>query len=358
MSEAVPHAIPQSLAEIVAQSDKRAYAEQQLFMVSPLGTFGTTAAVFAILFGSFLLVGFLTHDPEVVGHGPLLPQATRVAFILSLLVATALGIQRYARIKDRAEVAQLPPSLLRSPMDAQHFALLTPSEARLKTATAIGLVLGIAVSFFLLPRAPLHTNGSLDPLFPWFAFTTTVLTISFVRGVELTRAGSKATRRFIDEEIRIDLLRTDQLEVLGRSAARTALIWFSISAVVCLFFVTGELTLFSVGLLVGCAFMGCWIFVRTMEHVHLRIRAVKAEELERVRARIDELRREMHEDADAATRLQGALAYEARIAAVHEWPFDQPTLLKVGASALILTVPWFGQAIAGAVVEHLGDWMK
>jgi hypothetical protein len=65
----------------------------------------------------------------------------------------------------------------------------------------------------------------------------------------------------------------------------------------------------------------------------------------------------MHEDADAATKLQGALAYEVRIAAVHEWPFDQPTLLRVGASALILTVPWFGQAIAGVVVDKLGNLM-
>jgi hypothetical protein len=47
------------------------------------------------------------------------------------------------------------------------------------------------------------------------------------------------------------------------------------------------------------------------------------------------------------------LAYEARIEAVPEWPFDQTTLYRVCASALILTVPWFGQAIAGYVIEHL-----
>ena len=53
-------------------------------------------------------------------------------------------------------------------------------------------------------------------------------------------------------------------------------------------------------------------------------------------------------------RLQGLLAYEARIQAVHEWPFDQTTLVRVLASAFILTVPWFGQAIVQYFVEHLG----
>jgi hypothetical protein len=28
--------------------------------------------------------------------------------------------------------------------------------------------------------------------------------------------------------------------------------------------------------------------------------------------------------------------------------------VRLGASALILTVPWFGQAFAGLVVEHFG----
>ncbi len=50
----------------------------------------------------------------------------------------------------------------------------------------------------------------------------------------------------------------------------------------------------------------------------------------------------------------GLLAYEARIAAVPEWPFDQHIAVRVGASALLLAVPWFGQAVAAVVVERLG----
>jgi hypothetical protein len=348
MSDALP------LSEVMAQVDRKAHFEQQIFLLSPLGTLWTSTAIFLLLAGSFALVADLSHEP-LFAHGTVTPQ-TRSALVFSLLVATALGIPRYTRIKDRSEVAEYPPLLLHGEFGARQFALLTPSNARLPAATAIGLLVGLIASYLFLPRAPVE-HGAVGLVFAWFAIVTTLLAMLFVRGVELTRSGGNGTRKFIDEEVKIDLLRIDHLQVIGRSAARTALIWFTISAVTCLFFVSSEPTMFSVALIVGCAAMGIWIFVRTMEHVHKRILAVKAAELERVRARIDELRQNMHEDADAATKLQGALAYEARIVAVHEWPFDQPTLLRVGASALILTVPWFGQAIAGVVVDKLGNLM-
>ena len=348
-----------SLSALLAETDKSASAEQQLFIHSPFGTFWTSVIVFVLLCASFALIASAAHE-DWLAPGPggtLLPPVTRNALILALLIATALGVQRYSRTKDRSEIAHYPPLLRNGPMRMEHFAMLTPSGARLRTATVGGLILGLAVSFLLLPRSPLAPHGTFDPVFAWVATAVTFLSILFVRGVELTRSSSRSTRQFIDEEVKIDLLRIDQLQVIGRSAARVALIWFSITAVTCLFFVEGEPTLFTFGLLFGCAAMGIWIFVRTMEHMHEKIVAAKSLELERIRARIDELSRDMHEDADAATKLQGALAYEARISAVHEWPFDQPTLLRVGASALILTVPWFGQAVAGIVVDKLGGWI-
>jgi hypothetical protein len=357
MSEAAS----QTLAEVLAQSDRRAYAEQQLYIHSPFDTFWTSAVVFALLIGSYVLLASAAHH-DWLAPGPretLLPIATRTALILSLLIATALGVQRFSRTADRTEIAQYPAMLKKGALSAAHLAMLTPSDARLRLATGIGILMGLSISFLLLPRSPIWAaHGIFDPLFVWFAGSVTILTVLFARGVELTRATSIGWRRFIDEEVKIDLLRVDQLRVIGRSAARVALIWFSISAVTCLFFVSGELTLVSVVLLVGCAAMGVWIFVRTMEHMHKKIIAVKSLELERVRARIDELRQNMHEDAEAATKLQGALAYEARIIEAPEWPFDQSTLLRVGASALILTVPWFGQAIAGVAVEKIGAWIR
>jgi hypothetical protein len=187
----------------------------------------------------------------------------------------------------------------------------------------------------------------------WFAFATTLLSILFSRGVEQTRAGSRAYGRVLDAELKIDLLRIDTLSVLGRTAARSALIWFVVSAVACLFFVGGDLNWLTIGLIVSCGAMGIGMFVNIMSRVHHKIVAAKAAELEHVRRQIDAMRATMHADDQAATRMHGLLAYEKRVFDAQEWPFDQSTLVRVGASALILTVPWFGQAIAQYVVEHL-----
>ena len=159
-------------------------------------------------------------------------------------------------------------------------------------------------------------------------------------------------RETIENRLVVDLLRIDRLSVIGRSAARSALVWFVISAVVCLFFIGGRIDDFTIVLLLGCAAMGVWIFLATMESVRRKIRAAKAVELERVRKEIDASR------DNPGERLQGLLAYEARIQAVHEWPFDQTTLVRVLASAFILTVPWFGQAVAAFVVERFADIAK
>src|SRR5262249_54105233 len=157
---------------------------------------------------------------------------------------------------------------------------------------------------------------------------------------------------------KIDLLRTDQLAVLGRSAARTALIWFVISAIACLFFINGELNWLTILLIVSCAAMGGGIFVSIMSRIHKQIVSVKSSELEHVRCQVEAMRAAMHDDAQAAQRLHGLLAYEKRISEAPEWPFDQTTLVRVVASAFLLTVPWFGQAVAAFVVERLAQFAK
>lgn len=192
----------------------------------------------------------------------------------------------------------------------------------------------------------------------WFVFATTFVVILFSRGVEQTRAGSRVYARLLASELKIDLLRTDTLAVLGRSAARSALIWFVVSAVACLFFVGGDLNWLTVLLIVACAAMGIIHFATVMSRIHKQIMLAKALELEHIRRQIETQRSAMTTDDHAATRLNGLLAYEKRISEAHEWPFDQATLLRVGASSLILTVPRFGQDVAAYVADHLGHFFS
>jgi hypothetical protein len=108
----------------------------------------------------------------------------------------------------------------------------------------------------------------------------------------------------------------------------------------------------------ACAAMGGWVFFGTLGQIRRAIRAAKAVELEQVRHQLAELKAHLHADPAAPAKLQSLLAYEARIDSVREWPFDQTTFARMAASSLVLAVPWFGQAFAGALVERFSALIR
>lgn len=339
----------------LSASDRKAYFEQRVFVLSPFNTFVTATLLFLGVAGSFALIAgieglnIVTTAPD----GMTIDNRARIAFILSLMLATVLGIQRHVRVRERGELA-LAATIYRDGLSTmRRIAALTPPNAHLGIASLAGLLLGGIISWLAFVRDPAFASHPL--ILCWFSIVVTLLTMSFTRGIELTRQGSKSGVAAIESDLVIDLLRIDRLSFLGRSAARFALIWFTIGAVSCLFFVSNGITKFTVSLIAVLLLIGALTFFGMMERVHRRILIAKQHELERVRTQIDFVRSEALADAGAAQRLQGLLAYEARIAAAPEWPFDQTTLVRLCASALILTLPWFGQAIAAYLIEHLGS---
>ncbi len=323
-----------------AGSRPGSYFEQRIFELSPVGTLATSLCIFLVFAVTYLICAWIDRHGTISFSrtGLSISSETRGALTIALLNAVALGLQRNAHLKDRAEMA------------VRHVAPRAfPARAVTGFATLFGIAFGAVAMFTFIPHPPLRSVT-----FTWFLLATIFVSVLFSRGAALTRAGNRTSRRFIEEDLEIDLLRIDQLDFIGHSAARAALIWFGVSAVLCLFFTSDGITLFTLTLVLGSMALGVAIFVLTMDSVHRKIRAAKARELERVREQIDAVREHAHTQAEAAQRLHGLIAYEGRISAASEWPFDQTTAVRVGASALILTVPWFGQAIAGAVIEHLG----
>ena len=320
--------------------------EQRVFDLSPVGVLPTMAGIFARLFLSFegaaLLRGsrfseqFSLNPSE--GAGP--------AAVLSLMAAVALGMQRYARLKDREEAPALQ-AIMPCWVDRS---LDMPDRGRLLWGTLGGAILGAAATLLAVPggllqRAPL--------IFLWFVLVMAFVGMLFGRGSIMTRIAARNFAQCIDHDLKIDLLRIDQLSLIGRSSARTALIWFTVAAVICLFFVSGHAPLLVVGTVALSAGMGLWIFFKPLERIHGRIREAKRAELDRVRHAIADARAHAADDHEAAARLHGLLSFEARIERVHEWPFDQVTLLRVGTYVLIPAVPWFGEAIVSYFVQRL-----
>ncbi len=290
-----------------ARKDRVAVFEQRLFAYSPFGIFVTTALVFVLFAGTYLLATFLdghTPFPLVEGEFTISDEA-RGALTLALLIATPLGLQRFARVKDREDMTR--NFRLGANMDSsnmEQYMVGPGASVALRATTIFGVLFGVVAMTTFLPHP---RTGSLTYI--WFFIATVVVSALFARGVAMTRAGNKGSLRFIDEDLQIDLLRVDQLNMIGRSAARISLIWFGVSAVLCLFFTSDGITLFTILLVLGSVSFGIAIFVATMDRVHQKIRTVKSHELEGVRTQIDKLRGEAHLDASAAQRLHGLIAY-------------------------------------------------
>lgn len=337
--------------------------EQRIFVWSPLGIVPTSMLLFVILIGSYVALATALHVSVFAGSPGRLtvePAGAYQAVVLSLLVSVVLGLQRYVSVREGAE----EQSFVAISSDKSAAALIAhPAPlSQIRWATALGILVGVGLALAVIPVGALQAHPAL---YAWHFAVTVLLGMMFGRGVLMTAQNGRAFSHLIEHGLRIDLLHVDKLAVIGRHSARNALVWFTCAAVVCLFFVGGAADgKNSVGggvnsstyfIIAVCACMGLWIFFRPMEHVHRRIRAAKAVELDRIRDRIAAARDAAVHNAEAATRLQGLLAYEARIQAVHEWPFDQSTAVRVAAYVLIPAIPWFGEAVVSDFVQRLAQ---
>jgi hypothetical protein len=114
--------------------------------------------------------------------------------------------------------------------------------------------------------------------------------------------------------------------------------------------------LVAIGFLLAVAAGSFWIPARG---VHERLRAAKRAELARVRTEIRRDREALARlgpGADAAARrLPGLLAFEGRVEAVREWPFDAATLRRFGIVLLLPLASWLGGALVERAVDRLLD---
>lgn len=324
--------------------------EQRIFDASPWGTLPTSVAVFVALVGSFEIAAIITGYPlhNQLSFSP--REGAWPAVILSLTIAVSLGMQRYVRLKSFADEAAFERIV------AGHETEFAAGQAReqrsLLPATIVGAAVGLAATFFVLP-SDVITRHVL--VFLWFAVVMSLVGALFARGVAMTRMAAREFTQGVDRFLTINLLRIDELFVIGRASARIALVWLSVAAVICLFFVSGQTPVYAITTIGFSAAMAFYIFFRSLERVHRKIHASKRMELDRIRHEIAEARRDATVDAHAATRLHGLLAYEKRIADVQEWPFDQWTLIRVSAYILIPAVPSIGQFFVKHFMERFAQ---
>jgi hypothetical protein len=157
----------------------------------------------------------------------------------------------------------------------------------------------------------------------------------------------------VTRRIRIDLLDLGPLAPYARRGLRAAMYWLLGSSIASLLFLRFGFLWAHVFILIGTISVGVFVMLQALKGVHGRLEKEKQRELAVLRTAIRSARGQVLDDgtaaADAAVRLPGLLALEARIEAVNTWPFDISTFLRFTALGLLAVGSWLG----GAVIERL-----
>jgi hypothetical protein len=196
---------------------------------------------------------------------------------------------------------------------------------------------------------------------PWnhdlvWALASNVLLFALIGRQAVCTFEANAIFAHMERDLRpVDLLHPQRLDRFGRRGLRSAIFWIGGSSIASIIFVDQQFSWLTGLVITGTVSLGTIAFLLPLRGLHRRICSEKEAELERVREVINRDCEAMlsatPEAAAAAMRMPGLLAYEHRIASVHEWPINTPEVVRFGLMLVIGVGSWLGGAVVGHVVD-------
>jgi hypothetical protein len=283
------------------------------------------------------------------GNAPTDLREVRIGIVLALVIGYAPAAYGWRVRSLRATLESLRPTFGERgrPLDE---ALAAAGRLPLRTRrrwTAIGLALALSAPFlvdreptlYLLPgywRPEAVLNWLQALLAGW------LLACSFRSVWE----DSQRLSHIADRLPRIDLLDDRAIAPFGRHALRVALLTVTVPSLFGLLASDfGFLAVIVLLAVTGIA-VATTSFLLPVRGIRRRVVEEKQAELERVREAIR---------GEVGALRESPLAYEARIEAVREWPFDVPTLARLAAFVLLPIGSWLGGALVERIVSRLFD---
>ena len=299
----------------------------------------TWIATSAVVFGRESLVARMPEGADLI-----------IACLISFVVA----VGRYESRGTHDNLARLQP--LTRLTEAGFARIATPPAASrmgLRVAEGIGAAVGMAmIPASVEDPAFLLRAEEWSAQLVWALLANAVLFALMARGVYYTVLSRGLSERITREIVRIDLLDRSALAPFARQGLLRALFWAGGSSIASLLALDLQRIWALFAILALTLLMATLARLQPVRAIHARLVEAKRAELARIRAEIQRVKevalgpRRAGRGADA---LPGLLAYESRIEAVSEWPFDTPTRLRFGALMLLAAGSWLG----GAVVERL-----
>ena len=293
--------------------------------------------------------GHAFTDPEMIGP--------RIALTVILLSGFMVGGATYGHREIIRDAEALGALLRGSPQE--HAALIDQLWNPIHSRAWIGSVIAVPLSWLVVtsrnPWVPYLLSDE-----PWnhdlvWALASNVLLFALIGRHAVRTFEANAIFAQMERNLRhVDLLHPQELDRFGRRGLRSAFFWIGGSSIASIIFVNQQFSWLTGLVITGTVSLGTIAFLLPLRGLHRRICADKKTELERVREAIHRDREALLSaapEAAAAAVRPGLLAYEHRIASVHEWPIDTPEVARFGLMLVIGVGSWLG----GAVVAHVVD---
>lgn len=251
----------------------------------------------------------------------------------------------------RRDLDALAPALAIEPSElaAERAGIGLFSRPTLLVACAGGVAVGIAVHSLVNAILPPGSGPLEDRV--WRLVRDVTTWALAMRLIVVVIGSSQRVSRLSERAARIDLLDLRGLAPLARIGLRSSFVFALATSMIAAMASDGLTLPVTLLTMVIVAALGAFALLVPVRGVHRAIRAAKDSHLLAVREAIARTRTQALgggvESAEAAARLGGLLALEARITGVGEWPFDVGTFVRFVA---FLALP-LGSWIASALVE-------
>ncbi|MFP6836130.1 MAG: hypothetical protein VB948_08480, partial [Pseudomonadales bacterium] len=151
----------------------------------------------------------------------------------------------------------------------------------------------------------------------------------------------------LGEAMELDIYRLDHLKPLARVAATDILVVADGLVLMPLQSIDAEFRIgnYTAGLIVGVP-SAALLFLLPLWGLHKNIRRAKAERLQALRSRLDEV------DREDVSQLETLTAHIDRVRTMPNWPIDTQTVTRVFAYVIIPPLAWVGAALVENLVNR------
>jgi hypothetical protein len=227
----------------------------------------------------------------------------------------------------------------------------TPGVVRLGVAALLGAAAGVAVDVIGGRRS--DVDPALWPGHVAWVHLLNPLLFSLMGALVALSSARAVVYQQIGRRVRVQIGEIGPLAPFVRAGLRSALLWFLGTSLASLLLVDTDSPMLVISILVVTTAIAVASLLAPSRGVHERLRKAKQQELGWLRGEIARASAALRAgDAQGAAQLPALLAWESRVAAAPEWPFDTATWLRFALFLLVPLGSWLGGALAERIVER------